>query len=146
MDNKTLYQQHMQPTGYYNYGYPAAPTSYLRPDIPAYMIPQSAPPVGLKGRPVSSFEEARVAQIDLDGSVAIFPDLGNQRIYTKRINIDGTASLQTYTLDEQPIIETVSSDYVSKEEFIELKQMIDELASKLNPQPVKPKVTQPLNF
>lgn len=148
MDNRNIYQQQtQQPMGYYPYGgYPAAATPMMRPEVPAYMMPQPAPAAGLKGRPVSSFEEARVAQIDLDGSVAIFPDLGNKRIYTKRINIDGTASLQTYTLDEQPIIETVSSDYVSKEEFIELKQMLDELVSKLNPPPAKPKSTQPLNF
>ena len=54
----------------------------------------------LKGRPVVSIEEARAAQIDLDGSMHIFTDFGNKKIYTKQINLDGTASLNTYTLED----------------------------------------------
>ncbi len=38
---------------------------------------------GLKGRPVSSIEEARAQSIDFDGSVFYFPDIANKRIYTK---------------------------------------------------------------
>ena len=146
MDNRNIYQQQQQPS-YYAYGsYPAATTPMMRPELPAYMLPQTAPSAVLKGRPVSSFEEARVAQIDLDGSVSIFPDLGNKRIYTKRINVDGTAAISTYTLDEQPI-ETVSSDYVSKAEFVELKQTLDDLVAKINASTSKQKTTtQPLNF
>ena len=148
MDNRNMYQQQAQiPGSYFPYGaYPAAAATYARPEMPTYMIPQTTALAGLKGRPVSSFEEARVAQIDLDGSVSIFPDLGNKRIYTKRINVDGTAAISTYTLDEQPI-ETVSSDYVSKTEFVELKQILDDLVAKLNAPTPKPKTTtQPLNF
>ena len=48
---------------------------------------------GLKGYPVSSLEEARAAVVDFDGSIFIFPDIVNKRIYTKQINIDGTATL-----------------------------------------------------
>ena len=51
----------------------------------------------LKGRPVASFEEARAAQVDLDGSLFVFPDIGNKKIYTKQINLDGTATLKTYS-------------------------------------------------
>ena len=58
---------------------------------------------GIKGRPVSSFEEARAITIDFDGSTFFFPDLANKRIYTKQINMDGTASLLVYELREQPI-------------------------------------------
>ena len=145
MDNRNIYQQ--QQPSYYTYsGYPAATAPMMRPEVPAYMLPQTAPSAVLKGRPVSSFEEARVAQIDLDGSVSIFPDLGNKRIYTKRINVDGTAAISTYTLDEQPI-EAASSDYVSKAEFVELKQILDDLVAKLNaPAPKQKTTTQPLNF
>jgi hypothetical protein len=57
---------------------------------------------GLKGRPVSSFDEARVSTIDFDGSVFYFPDLANGRIYTKQINMDGTASINVYALTEMP--------------------------------------------
>ena len=137
MDNRNMYQQTQQQNGFYPYGYSAVTAPMMRPEVPAYMLPQAAPSAVLKGRPVSSFEEARVAQIDLDGSVSIFPDLGNKRIYTKRINVDGTAALQTYALDEQPI-EVVNNDYVSKTEFAELKKTLDNLLVKLNSTNAKP--------
>lgn len=143
MDNRNIYQQQQQPSYYPYGGYPAANTPMMRPELPAYMLPQTAPSAVLKGRPVSSFEEARVAQIDLDGSVSIFPDLGNKRIYTKRINVDGTAAINTYTLDEQPT-ESTSPEYATKEEISELKATLDAIMEKLS---AKPKtITQPLNF
>jgi hypothetical protein len=58
---------------------------------------------GLKGRPVASIEEARASIIDFDGSIFYFPDLANKRIYTKQINMDGTALLCLYELREIPI-------------------------------------------
>lgn len=50
----------------------------------------------LKGRPVTSIEEARALSIDLDGSVFYFPDAGNKKIYTKQYNADGSASFKEY--------------------------------------------------
>ena len=55
----------------------------------------------IKGRPVSSLEEARASMIDLDGSMYVFTDVANKRIYTKQILLDGTAELKTYVLEEQ---------------------------------------------
>jgi hypothetical protein len=52
----------------------------------------------LKGKPVASIEEARATSIDFDGSIFFFPDLANKRIYTKQINMDGTATMQCYEL------------------------------------------------
>ena len=72
-------------------------------------------PTGLKGRPVSSVDEARASLIDFDGSVFYFPDLANKRIYTKQINMDGTASLLMYELKEIPTETTPS--FVTREEF-----------------------------
>lgn len=79
-------------------------------------------PTGLKGRPVSSLEEARVSSIDFDGSVFYFPDLANKRIYTKQINMDGTANLNMYELKEipveQPMVTMMNNDnYITREEF-----------------------------
>ena len=143
MDNRNIYQQQQQPSYYPYGGYSAATAPMMRPELPAYMLPQTAPTAVLKGRPVSSFEEARVAQVDLDGSVSIFPDLGNKRIYTKRINIDGTATISTYALNEQPI-ESTNPEYATKEEISELKATLDAIMEKLS---AKPKtITQPLNF
>ena len=69
----------------------------------------------LKGRPVSSIEEVRAAQIDFDGSLFIFPDIANKCIYTKQISATGAAILNKYSLQEeaQPTLPT----YVTKEEF-----------------------------
>lgn len=52
----------------------------------------------LKGRPVSSIEEVKAIPIDFDGSIFIFPDIANKQIYTKQINLDGTASINVYEL------------------------------------------------
>ena len=69
----------------------------------------------LKGRPVSSIEEARAMGIDFDGSVFFFPDLANKRIYTKQINQDGTATLNMYELKNEPVLN--ASSYITREEF-----------------------------
>lgn len=68
----------------------------------------------IKGRPVVSIEEARASQIDLDGSLFVFTDIGNKKIYTKQINLDGTATLNTYSLVENA--EPVET-FVTKSEF-----------------------------
>lgn len=89
---------------------------------------------GLKGRPVSSLEEARAMSIDFDGSVFYFPDLANRRIYTKQINVDGTSSLNMYELKEMPIIENNESEnYVTREEFNEALGKIQEMLSAFQP-------------
>ena len=149
MDNRNIFNQQQLPqqNGFYPYGYPAATVPMMRPELPAYMMPQTAASAVLKGRPVSSFEEARVAQIDLDGSVSIFPDLGNKRIYTKRINVDGTAAINTYSLDEKAPIEAIATEYATKAEIADLKNTLDALIEKLqSTEQSKTKLTQPLNF
>lgn len=78
----------------------------------------------LKGRPVSSIEEVKAIPIDFDGSIFIFPDIANKQIYTKQINLDGTASINLYELKvlQQPT--TQASDYVTREEFNEQMERI----------------------
>lgn len=77
----------------------------------------------LKCRPVSSKEEARAFQIDLDGSLNVFTDIANGKIYTKQINNDGTATFKTYvfTEDENPYN---SSEFVTKDEFNKVIQTL----------------------
>jgi len=84
----------------------------------------SIPSQFLKCRPVSSKEEARAYQIDLDGSLWVFTDLGNNKIYTKQVNNDGTATFKTYDLvkDENPY--NNSTEYVTKEEFNKVVQAL----------------------
>jgi hypothetical protein len=86
----------------YNY-YPQQSQVAQQPSYPMTSYRQGPPQTGLKGRLVSSLEEARATSIDFDGSVFYFPDLANKRIYTKQINIDGTSSLYVYELREMPI-------------------------------------------
>lgn len=97
--------------------------SYYQPQRTNTIIPPSQQPqpafIGLKGRPVSSLEEARAAAIDFDGSVFFFPDLANKRIYTKQINLDGTASMNMYEYKEVPTEAFNSSNFVTRQEFDE---------------------------
>lgn len=101
----------------YNY-YPQSQNPYLNRYMPTSQYTQQLQ--GLKGRPVSSLEEVRATGIDFDGSVFYFPDLANRRIYTKQINLDGTASLNMYELKAtppptaQPEATPSDASYVSK--------------------------------
>lgn len=88
----------------------AAQIPYYRP--PQYMVEQPQPQI--KGRPVSSIDEVRATSIDFDGSIFYFPDLANQKIYTKQINLDGTSTLNIYELKNTPVEQ---SNYVTREEF-----------------------------
>ena len=99
---------------------------------------------GLKGRPVASFEEARASMIDFDGSVFYFPDSANKRIYTKQINMDGTALISVYELKEIPIQQEQTPDidlnnFVTKDE---LNQAITQLREALSAMP-KSQVSPP---
>lgn len=115
-----------------------------------YLRPQQPQQLGLKGRPVSSIDEVRASGIDFDGSIFYFPDIANKRIYTKQINIDGTAILNMYELKEMPTQVADSNLYVTRQEFNEviaqLKAMVprEEIPAS-NPEPVAPP-TQYQNF
>lgn len=76
----------------------------------------------IKGRPVSSYEEAKASMIDLDGSLFVFPDIANKRIYTKQILLDGTADFKVYNLvQENTPVKTeqnnTSDEYVLRKDF-----------------------------
>lgn len=125
------------------YYYPQQQSQYA---AAAYMQPQmqlAAQTPALKGRPVSSLDEVRAAQIDFDGSLFVFPDIANKCIYTKQISANGTAVLNKYNLLEeaQPSI----PNYVTKEELdnviIELK---NEIAAAGKSTSVEPKASQPV--
>lgn len=118
--------------------------NYTQPS-PAYQQPQyrpifqTAPFAGLKGRPVASIDEVRGSIIDFDGSIFYFPDLANKRIYTKQINIDGTAQLCVYELKETPVeSEPTSAQYVTREEFEAFIQSFKSPAVAAPPVPEQP--------
>ena len=131
----------------YNY-YPQQTQQQVRPVMTQsayqpYMQPGQLP-MSLKGRLVSSLEEARASSIDFDGSVFYFPDLANRRIYTKQINIDGTASLYVYELREMPVQKEDSGFVPSVEKFVtreEFERVLQQL--QLLQKPTEPAASAP---
>ena len=86
----------------------------------------------IKGRVVTSIDEVKGAMIDLDGGVHVFTDFGNHKIYTKQINLDGTATINTYSLDtpttaDPPVV-------VNKEEFDQVVQSLNRKVASLEEQ------------
>lgn len=136
---------------YSNYNYypqqPVQQTQQITQQQPMYQVPnylrQAPPQVTLKGRLVSSLEEARATSIDFDGSVFYFPDLANKRIYTKQINMDGTASLYVYELREMPVEEEKSSLVPSVEKFVTREEFERVLAQLLPQKPTEPAAPAP---
>lgn len=87
----------------------------------------------LKGRPVTSFDEAKASMIDLDGSVFIFPDYASGKIYTKQINMDGTASIRTYELvNPMNMQQSNQANQGANEIENELRNKINVLEGKIN--------------
>lgn len=130
----------------YNY-YPQQPQQVVQQQ-PVYQplsyLRQAPPQAGLKGRLVASLEEARATSIDFDGSVFYFPDLANRRIYTKQINMDGTASLCVYELREMPVQREESGSVPSVEKFVtreEFEQVLAQL--QMLQKPTEPAVSAP---
>ena len=124
----------------YNYYPPRQQQQQPQPQIPPF----------LKGRPVSSLEEVRAIPIDFDGSVFYFPDIANRRIYTKQINLDGTALINMYEFKPIPVAQesttnTNTDAFVTREEFEETMSKIKEMFAAMpaqNPQSVQKEVTK----
>lgn len=89
----------------------------------------------LKCRPVSSKEQAIAFQIDLDGFLWVFTDLGNDKIYTKQVNNDGTATFKTYVFSQDEASYNNTSQYVTKDEFNKVIQAL--MASIPQPAPTQ---------
>lgn len=88
---------------------------------------QNYMPQYIKCRPVVSIDEARAAQIDLDGSLFVFTDIRNKKIYTKQVSLDGIAVLNTYSLVENE--EPLEESYVTKTEFLKaINEMKEEIS------------------
>lgn len=118
-----------QPNAYY---YPNQPQQSYAPRQVPYEMPQQNL---LKGRFVSSVDEVRAAQVDFDGSIFVFPDMANKKIYTKQIDLNGNVKLEEY--DWVPIEKTAAvGDFVTKQEFEETMAKVKEAISQATqPQP-----------
>lgn len=144
---------------YQNYGYyPPVQQPMNQQVIPNYTQPNylrtAQSQTGLKGRLVSSIEEARATPIDFDGSIFYFPDLANKRIYTKQINMDGTATLNMYELRDVPIMNEnpqmpqSMNNFITRDEFEQVIGRIQQqLPKEMNAiQPNTPKKEEVMNF
>ena len=114
---------------------PAAQVTNTQPYMAPMMIQQAN---YIKGRPVVSIDEARASQIDLDGSLYVFPDLGNKKIYTKQINMDGTATFNVFELATPSAESTTAPIYVTR---AELDEILNQFKASLVQ--IKPKETAP---
>ena len=115
--------QMIQPIQYPNYMFNPLNYNYNRPQ-------SNVQSQFLKCRPVSSREEAIASQIDLDGSLWVFPNVGNGKIYTKQISNDGTAIFNTYSFTEEETPSNNPTEFVTKEEF---NKVIQTLAAAIQP-------------
>lgn len=77
----------------------------------------------IKGRPVSSYEEANASMIDMDGTLHVFTDVANGRIYTKQLSLDGKVEFKVYVLEEpEETIQTKQSNKTQKQDFVSRKE------------------------
>lgn len=111
-------QQPMQPS------YPQYQPSYQQ--VPQSYIQNYTQPSGIKGRPVTSIDEAKAAQIDLDGTLTYFPSIAENKIYVKSIGFDGLPVFNVYQLvDNQPTQPT----YADNNTVIALQKRVEQLES-----------------
>ena len=134
-------QPQYQPQQYTGYGGYKPTPQYPQWPQTAAQLPQV--------RPVSSIEEVRACPVDFDGSVFYFADVANKRIYTKQINIDGTATINLYELKIPTQADQIANSYVTRQEFEQvinqLKEMYNKPAQQIIPivEDVQPSAAQP---
>ena len=83
--------------------YPQIQANYPQTFPQRYPQQQIQIPVNniVKGRVVTGIEEARAAQVDLDGTPSYFPSLCEGKIYVKYIGMDGLPVFQTFIVEQQ---------------------------------------------
>ena len=115
-------QPQYQPQQYQGYGGYKPTPQYPQWTQTANSLPQV--------RPVSSIEEVRACPVDFDGSVFYFADVANKRIYTKQINIDGTATINLYELKIPTQADQIANSYVTRQEFEQVVNQLKDMCSK----------------
>ncbi len=114
---------------------PAYANTYLPRTEPVYTQPTMQQGGFLKGRPVTSEEEARGIPVEFDGSVMVFPDAAHGAIYTKQLNMqDGTAVFHRYMLNDAPPVQEAppAVQYADKQEVLELRRMFSDLQAEVD--------------
>lgn len=108
MYNERMMQLQQQYPQYFNQQYPqqqqgaqSQPNTQMQSQQPSQVTTQRQADY-LPGRAVTSVDEVRALSADPMGAIGVYTDVGNKKIYTKQINTDGLAVLNTYLLDETP--------------------------------------------
>ena len=119
----------------YNLGYMPQPMNAV-PRM-QQMYPQYQQAV-LKGRPVTGIDEARAAQIDLDGSMTYFPSPAEGRIYEKSIGLDGMPIFKVYRLEEpkqvqQPVYAESSAVALLQSRIEQLENIVKGMSNNVQP-------------
>ena len=130
----------------YNY-YPPRQQQQPSPQMQQMQMQQQIPPF-LKGRPVSSLEEVKAIPIDFDGSIFYFPDIANRKIYTKQINLDGTATINMYEykvipMAQEPIQKDTNNTYITRDEFEQSMEKIKEMFAAIHSSQATPMQVEP---
>lgn len=121
-----------------NYNYPQP--QYQAPQYTGYGGYKPAPQyqqwaqtaqTNLQIRPVTSVEEVKACPIDFDGSVFYFTDMANKKIYTKQINIDGTATINIYELKNLTQADQEANSFITRQEFDNTINQIKEMYNKI---------------
>ena len=97
---------------------------YQQPQMPMSQMPQA-----LKGRVVTGIDEAKAAQIDLDGSSTFFPCPAEGKIYEKSIDLNGLPMFRVYQIvnlqeQKQPV-------YAERNSVDRLAERVDKLEKQL---------------
>ena len=77
--------------------------NYLQQQQQQMYQPTMQQPMTLKGRIVTSMDEAKAAQIDLDGTSTFFPCPAEGKIYEKLIGLDGLPIFRVYQINNSQI-------------------------------------------
>ena len=71
---------------------------YRQPQYQPQMLPTQMSGTYLRGRIVTGVDEAKAAQIDMDGTSTFFPCPAEGKIYEKSIDLNGLPTFRVYQL------------------------------------------------
>lgn len=84
----------------------------------------------LQGYPVPDEMTARNAEVNINGTISIFPDIQHGKIYTKQLDMNTFAPIfKVYQLVEQ---QQGGTSYVCVEDFQKLQNYVANLENKIN--------------
>lgn len=98
-------------------------------------------PITIQGYPVPDEMTARNAEVNINGTISIFPDIQHGKIYTKQLDMNTFAPIfKVYQIVEQPQQQD-NTNYVCLEDFQKLQNYVSNLEMKINEMINLPKAT-----